>query len=176
MSAFNLVTNLKGLNGAVRGSLASLGGANSPEMKGMAGVQAKHMRKTVSKSGGARVAQSIKSRRLIAIGGTPSAPGQPPHAQTKQFAKSVKAGIVGTGWRVGMLRFTGLMLEEGVNATRGARKTRKSGRRRGHQSGTVRRTVTIAARHYLIKSIESGKNEMAEKFGDTAYLSIKPGV
>jgi hypothetical protein len=181
MSAFNLVTNLRGLNGAIRSSLAHVGGAKSPEMRGAANVLAKHQRKTLSVSGGARVAQSITSRRLLAIGGTPSAPGTPPHAQTKQFAKSVKVGVVGTGIRVGPLRFTGLMLEEGVNATAGARKQRnrstvrqKLGGRR-QLAGKVQRTVKIAARPYLLKAVESAKDEMATVFGDLAGLSITAG-
>jgi hypothetical protein len=175
MSAFNLTTDLKGLNRALRDSLADVGGVKSPEMKATAGVLAKHMRKTLSVSGGGRQATSIRTRRRYAVGGTPSRPGEPPRAQTRALAKSVKAGVVGTGFRVGPLRFTSLMLEAGVKAVRGARKIATRGRRR-QRAGTVQRTVTIAARPYLLKSIERAKDEMAKVFGDLAGLSIKPSV
>jgi hypothetical protein len=174
--AFDLVRDLKGLNGAIRDSLAAVGGANSPEMKATGNALAKQMRKTLSVSGGARIAQSIRTRKLQAIGGTPSRSGEPPRAQTKQLARSVKAGVVGTGIRVGALRFTSGFLEEGVNATRGTRKTRRSGRGRGQFSGRVQRTIRIPARPFLAKSVELAKDAMAKAFGDLAGLSIVPST
>jgi hypothetical protein len=174
MTAFNLVTDLKGLNKAVRESLSDVGGVKSPEMKATAGVLAKHMRRTLSVRGGARIATSLKTRKLTAIGGTPSKAGEPPRRQTSQFAKSVKTGPVGVGWRVGVLRFTGLMLEAGVKAVLGARKIRaRRGGLRRERAGTVQRSITIPARPYLLKSVDSAKDEMATKFGDLAGLSIK---
>ncbi len=179
MSGFDIVRNLKGLNGALRGSLAHLGGAKSPEMQGAGKALRKHMRRVLAVSGGATVAYSIRSRKPRAIGGTPSAPGQPPHAQTKQLMRSVAMGVVGTGIRVGPLRFTGLMLEQGVDATAGAKKQRnRFSQKRGRRqlAGTTQRTVRIAPRPYLVRSVDEAKDEMAEVFGDLAALSIKPGA
>lgn len=174
MSSFNMVTDLKGLNGALRKSLASVGGVKSPEMQAAARVLRRTMARVLSVSGGASVVGSGK--RLRAVGGTPSAPGEPPRAQTKQLARSVKMGVVGTGIRVGPLRFTAAMLEAGVSSVLGARKTRKSGRGRGHGSGLVKRSLVIAPRPYLEKSVDLAKDDMATAFGDLAGLSITPSA
>lgn len=160
MSGFNLVSNVRGLNQAIRGSLAQVGGARSPGMTAMGRVLRKHMKRRTSKAGN----------------GIPSAPGESPRKQKGDFSKSVKAGVVGTGIRVGPLRFTGLMLQEGVKATRGTAKRRKSGRRRGQLAGTVRRTLRIEARPYLLESVKDAEPEMAKAFGDLAGLSIKAGA
>lgn len=160
MSAFNLVSNVKGLNGAIRKSLASVGGAKSPEMTATGRVLAKHMRKRLSKVGS----------------GVPSAPGESPRKQKGALSKSVKMGVVGTGIRVGPLRFTSLILQEGIDATRGARKTRTGRSARRRSAGAVKRTLRIAARPYLLESVADAKDEMGTVFGDLAGLSIKAGA
>lgn len=167
----DLLQQFKKVNESIRGTLADLGGANSPEIKAMAKQLRKAIVKVVSVSGGGQPVASIKSRKLRSVGGTPSAPGQPPHRQTGQFSKSIGYGVVGTGMRVGPLRFTGLMLEEGVQATRGTRKAATRGRRR-QKAGTVQRTVTIAPRPYLQKAIDMAAEKMGDDFAATAGARI----
>lgn len=174
--AFDLVKDLKGLNGAMRGALADLGGVRSPEMTAMGKILRRQMAKTLAVSGGGQVVYSIKTHRPHAVGGVPAKPGEPPHAQTKRLAQSVKAGVVGDAIWVGPLRFYGGFQEEGVNAVRGTRKVRKSGRGAGQRSGTVQRTVTTAARPYLLKALEDAKDDMAKEFGDLAGLSLEKKV
>ncbi len=182
MNGFDLTKELSGLNRTVRQSLAAVGGATSPEMTACGKILRRTMARVLAVPGGAAIASSIKSRRLRVIGGTPSAPGEPPHAQTRQLMKSVKAGVVGTGIRVGPLRFTSLMLEQGVSATAGDRKqrnrptTRSRFRGRRQLAGKVQRTLTVPARPYLERAVELAKDEMATAFGDLAGLSIIPST
>lgn len=176
MNRFNLVTGLKGLNGAVRGSLASLGGANSPELRAMGNVLAKSVRRTLSVSGGGAIARGAHGPDR---GGHPSRPGEPPRAQTKQLSKSVKVGVVGTGLRVGALRFTSDFMESGVNATRGDRKNTR-GTRFGLSRGRLvrktrdlkKRTIIIARRPYLQPALDAVQGQMATEFANVAGASI----
>lgn len=150
--------------------LARIGGANSPALKAAARALAKSVRRVLSVKGGARVASSLKSKRLRAIGGTPSAPGEPPRKQTGRLAKSVKEGPVGTGRRVGVLAFTGPLLEAGVHATKGAASARssigrllRSGRRgKSRKARAASRSLAIAARPFMQRAIDLAQPEMVD--------------
>jgi len=155
---------VKAVNQDIARRLARLGGANSPVLKGASRALAKTVRRGLPVKGGAGIATSLKSRRLRAIGGTPSAPGEPPRRQTGQLAKSIKEGPVGTGRRVGVLRFTGAMLEEGVNATLGGTSARATRGRRGRprKARAAKRSLTIAPRPFMQRAIDRARPEMVD--------------
>lgn len=156
MSGFNLVTDLKGLNGALRGALSDLGGAKSPEMMAMGRILRKSVARTLSVRGG----------------GKPSAPGEAPRKQTGALARSVKMGVVGTGIRIGALRFTADFLESGVSATLGERKqSRRRGRSRGSMS-KKKRNLRIAPRPYLQKALDAVQDQMVTEFANVAGARI----
>jgi hypothetical protein len=153
--SFDLVRNLKGLNADLRGKLADLGGAKSPEMQAMGRIVRKSVAKTLS----------------VAGGGKPSAPGEAPRAQSKKLARSVKMGVVGTGVRVGALRFTADFMESGVDARLGARKA--TGRRSlRSRSRVTKRTLRIQKRPYLQKSLDAVKDQLGTEFANVAGARI----
>lgn len=137
-----------------------LASSKSPELIASARILRRSLARTTAVSGGARIASSIRSKRLRAIGGRPAPPGQPPHAQTKQLTKSFMEGPVENGRRVGPIRFTGRLQETGVDATVGTKKTRKSGRGKGQLSGTVQRTIRIPARPFMAKALAAVQDQM----------------
>lgn len=100
---FNLAS--KTLAGQVgfqlRGFLAGVGGANTPEIKDPAVILTRSLRRVLSVRGG----------------GAPSRAGEAPRRQKGALAKSVAQGVVGPGRRIAVLRFTGRLLEGGVSST-----------------------------------------------------------
>ncbi len=167
MSGFNLLSDLKGLNGALRGALADLGGAKSPEMTALGRIVRRSVAKTLSVPGGGAVAVGPDR------GGHRSRPGEPPRAQTFRLAHSVKAGVVGTGVRVGALRFTADFMESGVNATLGASKgTRRRPSGRLRSAGLKKRTIRIAPRPYLQRALDAVEGQLATEFANVAGARI----
>jgi hypothetical protein len=151
------------VNRGVERALNELGGVRSPELRAAGNALARSIRKTLSVAGGGSLAASLKGKRLHAVGGQPSAPGQPPHKQTGQLAKSVKAGPSGDAIKVGPLAFTSLFLEEGVNATKGDRRTSR-GRGSRKRTTVKQRTLVIAARPFMARSLEAAKDKMVDVF------------
>lgn len=161
------------VNRGVERALNELGGVKSPEMRAAGNTLARSIRKTLSVKGGGVLASSLTTHRTYALGGTPSAPGQPPHRQTGRLAKSVKAGPSGDAIKVGPLAFTALFMEEGVQSEQGATK-RHVGRRsrrgrtlaergKGHSTRS-KRTIRLAARPFMAKALEAVKSRMVDVF------------
>lgn len=167
--SFDLVHDLKGLNGSIRGQLASIGGATSPEMTQMGRILRRSIAKVLSVPGGITKGQGPDR------GGHRSRPGEAPRAQSYALAKSVKAGVVGTGVRVGPLRYTADFLQSGVDATLGDRKTARSRGLRRATAGLKKRTLRIAPRPYLEPALEAVKDQLATDFANVAGARIGRG-
>lgn len=150
------------VNRGVERALNELGGVRSPEMRKAGNTLARSIRKTLNVGGGG-MASRLSDRTTRFHGGPPSAPGQPPHRQTGQLAKSVKAAPSGDAIKVGPLAFTALFLEEGVKAVKGDRRTSRG---RGSRKRTTkkRRTLTIAARPFMARALAAVKDKMVDVF------------
>ena len=154
--AFDVVKDLGRVNRGLRDALGAVGGAKSPELIGAAVVLRKSVTRTLSTSGGGAAAQRIGSRRLHAVGGVPSAPGSPPHAQTKRLARSVAQGPAGTGRRVAVLGFYGLFQEEGVDTSL---PTRSGRRRKGRRA---RHRLVLPKRPFMQRALDAVQSEMTD--------------
>lgn len=154
------------INRGIERALNDLGGVRSPEMRKAGNTLARSIRKTLSVSGGGGLATTIRTRSTRFRQGAPSQPGQPPHRQTGQLAKSVKAGPSGDAIKVGPLAFTSLFLEEGVNAVKGEtrRSRRRSGRRNRFSQTKKRRTLRIAARPFMARALAAVQSKMVDVF------------
>lgn len=172
---FDLV---KGIHGASRGFeqvLQNLGGVRSPEMRAAGNLLRKSIRKVLSVKGGGTLVQSLQTKRLRAVGGIPSAPGQPPHQQTGRLARSVAMGPVGPALRIGAKWFTAPLLEEGVDTRIPVRRTSKVFRR-GQFTGRTRfRTraarvrsgklvIARAARPFMARGLAAVQDKMGDAF------------
>jgi hypothetical protein len=135
------------VNRGLERALNDLGGVRSPEMR----------------AAGNTLARSIRTVLSVRGGDTPSAPGQPPHRQTGQLAKSVKAAPSGDAIKVGPLAFTSLFLEEGVKTVKGETRTSR-GRRSRSRVTKKRKTLTIAARPFMARALEAAKSKMVDVF------------
>ena len=135
------------VNRSVERALNEIGGVKSPEMRAAGNTLARSIRKTLS----------------VAGGGQPSAPGQPPHRQTGQLAKSVKAAPSGDAIKVGPLAFTSPFLEEGVKAVKGETRTSR-GRGSRRRVTKKRRSLTIAARPFMARALDACKDKMVDVF------------
>lgn len=151
------------VNRGVERALNELGGVRSPEMRKAGNTLARSIRKTLSVGGGGGMASSLSTRQTSFRSGAPSAPGQPPHRQTGQLAKSVKAAPSGAAIKVGPLAFTSLFLEEGVKAVKG--ETRRSrGRRNRSRVTKKQRTLTIAARPFMARALAAVQSKLVDVF------------
>ena len=172
---FNLVRGVQGVSRGFEQVLRDLGGVRSEEMRASGRLLARSIRRVLGQSGGGAVVASVKTRRKRAIGGTPSAPGEPPRKQTGQLQRSVKAGPVGPRIRVGPLRFTAPILEEGVDTSKPARKTsavrvggrlrnrlRARSRHRRIRGGKLR--IVIAARPFMARALAAVRDELGPLF------------
>jgi len=148
MSSYSLTGSLAGLRKDHDRFLANVSNAKDEAIKQDATILARSIRKTLSVSGNPKGIRPGKARR--AFGGTPSAPGQPPHKQSGQLAKSVAHGVVGAGRIVAVTRFTALWMEEGLDAT--AQRAKK----RGGKTYRLR----IAKRPFMERSLAAVQDEM----------------
>ncbi len=151
MNAYSLTGSLAGLRRDHDRFLVEVSNAKDEAIKEDATILARSIRKTLSVSGGPKGIRPGKAKH--AFGGTPSAPGQPPHKQSGQLQKSVKQGIVGAGRIVAVMRYTGLWLEEGINA-----QAQRAGKR-----GGKRYTLRIAKRPFMERSLAAVQDEMVTK-------------
>lgn len=167
----NLLTAQLGqANAGLRRGLADVGHVNSPELKRAAGTLASAIRRKLSVRGGGTVAFTITSRNRRVIGGTPSSPGTPPHAQSQRLMKSVKHGPVGAARRVGVLAFYGAMQEQGVNTSLPIRSGR---RRRG--GGAAKRKLVLPRRPFMEAALEAAKPKMLAGIS-TALVDRAQGI
>lgn len=149
------------VNRGVERALNELGGVRSPEMRKAGNTLARSIRKTLSVAGSG-LAVTLKTRHE-SLAQNPSKPGEPPRRQTGQLAKSVKAAPSGDAIKVGPLAFTALFLEEGVKAVKGDRRTSR-GRRTRRRTTKKRRTLTIAARPFMARSLAAVRDKMVDVF------------
>lgn len=140
-----------GLSGLAR----QLYGANSPELAEGAKVLRRSIVKVLSVRGGGRLATSLRTRRRIAIGGTPSRAGEPPRRQAGNLVRSIIQGKVDEGRRIAAMWFTGPLLEQGVNTNLPIR----SGRRR-RTGGVAKRRLIIAPRPFMQRAIDAAAPSM----------------
>lgn len=149
---------------------ADLTGANDPASRGAARVLMAAIRKQLA----VKAAVTRQS-----FGGSQSrtehsAPGESPRQVTGRLRKSVGTEVVGGIRRVGVSRFVGRLLEEGVDTTvtvtpsgrqigstrkqiRNGKTVRQIRRRKG---GNARRTLRIAPRPFMEKALEAALPKM----------------
>lgn len=139
---FDILGDLRQANRGLRDHLATVGGAKSPEMIGEAIVLRNAWRKVLSVKGAGR----------------PSSPGEAPRRQKGVLARSVAQGIVGTGRRVGLTRFTATILEEGADT----RRPTASGRRRSK----ARQGYQIRPRPSAARALEIARPDMGTTFAE----------
>lgn len=157
---FSLVADLRGATKGLRGLTVDLSGAKSPELLESAKLLRRSIVKTLSVAGGATVVRG-RGRRLRAIGGTPSAPGEAPRKQTGTLAKSVLQGPIDTGRRVGPMWFTGRLLEAGVDTALPKRTERRKPRRTTTRGTTnLRRRLVIARRPFMQAALDAVRDQM----------------
>jgi len=134
-------------------TLREIGRPDSDEMKEAAKLVKGSFRTVLNVRGGGRPAMSLASKRLRAVGGTPSSPGQPPRRQTGQLARSIRDRIAGDVRRVAVVHFTAPLLEGGVDTSLPRRSTTP---RRGAK-GTLR----IAPRPFAQRALDAVKDKLA---------------
>lgn len=140
-----------------------LTGANSEPVRKAAGVLARAWREQLSTPAG-ELRTSLKTRRVF---GTPSAPGQPPHRVTGKLRKSITTAVVDGVRRVGSGLFKARLLEFGVQATVGGKRTSPKGQRAGRKKVASRNaayTLHIAPRPSAAKALEQAAPQMTEVF------------
>jgi hypothetical protein len=131
---------------AVRNSqrfFADITGANDPASRGAARVLMRAIRKQLSRKAGKRGQKPERSQ-----------PGEAPRKASGKLSRSVGTEVVGGIRRVGVARFVGRLLEEGVDTTvRVTPNGRAFGKRR-RKAGTANRTLRIAPRPFMQKALE----------------------
>lgn len=133
--------------------------ADSPEITEGAKVLRKHIAKQLATKGGARIVYNIKTRKPRGIGGTPSSPGSAPHRQTGRLMKSVIQGKVDTGRRIGVMWFTGPILEHGVDTATSPRFA-KRGKTTVKKTTNLRRRLVIKPRPFVMAGVKSAEPEL----------------
>jgi len=134
---------VKQVNRQLEAQLATLGAANSPEMKAAARALAK----------GIRRALGPKSKEV-------SKPGEPPKGKSGELAKSVKEGQVGTGRRVAVTKFTASLLQFGVNTHQDGQTPRS---RRDLFSGAVRQVFKQSEQAFTRRARQRSRNDPRRK-------------
>lgn len=137
-------------------------GANSEPVRKAANALGRAWRQQLSTPAGA-LRTSLKTRR---VRGTPSEPGQPPHAVTRKLQKSITTGVVDGVRRVGSWLFKARLLEFGVSAVVTRRRSPK-GQRKGRQKVALRGAAyqfRIEPRPSAAKALEQATPEMADVF------------
>jgi phage gpG-like protein len=84
--------------------------------------------------------------------------------------QSVKAGVVGTGSRVGTLAFYGVFHEEGVDTDLPLR----SGKPRRRKGGRAKRNLKLPRRPFLQASLDAAKEKMVDVFAEVSSAQIGP--
>lgn len=135
----------------------ALTGANSEPVKKAAGVLARAWREQLSTPGG-DLRTSLKTRR---VRGTPSEPGQPPHKITGKLRKSITTAVVDGVRRVGSGLFKARLLEFGVQATVGGKRTSPKGQIASRNAAYA---LHIAPRPSAAKALEQAAPQMTEVF------------
>ena len=157
---------------------AELTGANDPAARGAARALMRAIRKQLS----VKAAVTRKTFGGSQARTEHSAPGESPRQLTGKLRRSVGTEVVGGIRRVGVARFVGRLLEEGVDTTvtttpsgraiGSARQSLTTGalaRLRRRKGGQARRTLRIAPRPFMEKALEAA----LPKMGDDAVAALQ---
>lgn len=144
---------------------ADIAGANSPATLAASRVLMRAIRRQLAVKG-AVIRQTF--------GGTQSrvetsSPGEAPRRQTGRLQRSVGSEVVGGVRRVGVARFVGRLLEEGVDSTTNVTPSGRTFGARRRKKQTARRRLIIAPRPFMERALQNAQPRM----GDEAVTALQ---
>lgn len=154
----NLSSQVNGAVSNLRGFMAGLTGANDFAATSSARALMRAIRKRLS------VAAAVKRRTF---GGEQSRsersqPGESPRRVTGKLRRSVGTEVVGGVRRVGVARFVGRLLEEGVDTTTQTTPSGRSFNPRRRKAKQARRVLKIERRPFMEAALQEALPRMEQ--------------